>query len=184
MTAERPTAPADATDFRALMGRWPTGVSVVTARDGPLDAGLTVNAFLSLSLAPPSVLVSLTEDADTTPVIERTGLFAVNFLAADQRAISERFARAVPPAEKFAGLPIHRGRTGLALLDGTLGAVECRMTSRIAAFDHVLFIGEVTHQERGPDAPPLLFFRSAYAEAEAGDRLHLGTREKPKGSGL
>jgi flavin reductase (DIM6/NTAB) family NADH-FMN oxidoreductase RutF len=168
----------DRAAFRDLMARWPTGVSVVTARDGVLDAGLTVNAFLSVSLTPPSVLVSLTEDADTTPVIERTGLFAVNLLAADQRPVSDRFARPVPPAEKFAGLPIHRGRTGVALLDGTLGALECRVVSRAPAYDHVLFVAEVVHSESGRDASPLLFFRSAYAEAEAGDRLHLGTRPK------
>ena len=168
----------DPAAFRALMARWPTGVSVVTARDGSTDAGLTVNALLSVSLSPPSVLVSLTEDADTTPVIDRTGLFAVNFLAADQRALSERFARSVAPAEKFAGVPVHRATTGVPLLDGTLGAVECRVASRAPAYDHVLFVGEVVHQELGREAPPLLFFRSAYAEAEGSDRLHLGTRAK------
>ncbi|HYB79179.1 MAG TPA: flavin reductase family protein [Thermoplasmata archaeon] len=177
MTASGPpTTPVDPTEFRTLMARWPTGVTVVTARDGAMDAGLTVNAFLSVSLAPPSVLVSLTRDADTTPVIERTGTFAVNFLAADQRALSERFARAVAPAEKFVGIPVHRGVTGVALLDATLGAVECRVGSRVPMHDHVLFVGQVVHQELGREAPPLLFFRSAYAEAEGSDRLHLGTR--------
>jgi len=178
MTPEPSRAAVQVATFRGLMARWATGVSVVTARDGPIDAGLTVNAFLSVSLTPPSVLVSLTEDADTTPVIERTGLFAVNLLAADQRPLSERFARPVPPTEKFADLPIHRGRTGLALLDGTLGAFECRVVSRSPAYDHVLFVAEVVHSELGRDTPPLLFFRSAYAEAEPGDRLHLGTRAK------
>jgi flavin reductase (DIM6/NTAB) family NADH-FMN oxidoreductase RutF len=179
MTSEPPQDPADRMAFRNLMAHWPTGVSVVTARDGALDAGLTVNAFLSVSLSPPSVLVSLTEDADTTPVIERTGLFAVNLLAADQRTVSERFARPDPPVQKFAGLPIHRGRTGVALLDGTLGALECRVVSRAPAYDHILFVGEVVHSEFGRDAPPLLFFRSAYAEAESDDRLHLMNRTKP-----
>ena len=171
--------PVDSAEFRQLMGRWPTGVSVVTARDGALDAGLTVNAFLSVSLGPPSVLVSLTDDADTTPVIERTGQFAVNLLAADQRPLSERFALATPPAEKFAGVRFHRGATGLALLDDTMGALECRLVSRIPCYDHVLFVGEVVRQEVGRDAPPLLFFRSTYADAEGSDRLHLGTRTKP-----
>ena len=87
------------------MSRWATGVSVVTARDGSADAGLTVNAFLSVSLHPPTVLVSLTQDADTTPVIERTGPFAVNFLAADQRALSERFARRRPSVGEVHGRP-------------------------------------------------------------------------------
>jgi 3-hydroxy-9,10-secoandrosta-1,3,5(10)-triene-9,17-dione monooxygenase reductase component len=165
-------------EFRRLMARWLTGVSVVTARDGTTDAGLTVNAFLSVSLAPPAVLVSLTLDADTTPVIERTGRFAVNFLAADQRELSERFARASPPAEKFRGLSVHRGRTGVALLDQTLGAIECRVVSSVPAYDHVLFVGEVVHEEFGRDAPPLVYFRSSYGEAEGTDRLHLGTRTK------
>jgi flavin reductase (DIM6/NTAB) family NADH-FMN oxidoreductase RutF len=178
MTNEPSPTVVDVPLFRDLMGRWSTGVSVVTARDGPLDAGLTVNAFLSVSLSPPSVLVSLTEDADTTPVIDRTGLFAVNLLAADQRAVSERFARPVPPAEKFTDLPVHRGQTGVALLDGTLGALECRVVSRAPAYDHVLFVGQVVRAELGRDAPPLVFFRSAYADAEPGDRLHLGTRGK------
>ena len=178
MTNPPDASTLDASEFRALMSRWATGVSVVTARDGNADAGLTVNAFLSVSLYPPAVLVSLTQDADTTPVIERTGRFVVNFLAADQRALSERFALAVPPSEKFAGVPLHRGTSGIALLDGALGAVECRVTSRVPVYDHVLFVGEVLHQELGREAPPLLFFRSAYSEAEGSDRLHLGTRAK------
>jgi flavin reductase (DIM6/NTAB) family NADH-FMN oxidoreductase RutF len=179
MTSPPPRSAVDSAEFRALMARWLTGVSVVTARDGPVDAGLTVNALLSISLRPPSVLVSLSLDADTTPVIERTGQFAVNFLAASQRPLSERFARTIPPAEKFSGVPVHRGRTGVALLDGTLGAVECRVASSAPAYDHILFVGEVVQQEFGPDGPPLVFFRSVYAEAEGTDRLHLGTRTKP-----
>lgn len=179
MTPDPPHSAVGSTEFRELMARWLTGVSVVTARDGPVDAGLTVNAFLSVSLLPPSVLVSLTLDADTTPVIQRTGQFAVNFLAANQRPLSERFARVIPPAEKFIGVAVHRGRSGVALLDGTLGALECRVVSSVPSYDHVLFIGEVTHQEFGRDGPPLVFFRSAYAEVEGTDRLHLGTRAKP-----
>ena len=179
MTGSGPAPPAvDPKAFRTVMGRWSTGVSVVTAREGSADAGLTVNAFLSVSLSPPSVLVSLTQDADTAPLIERTGRFAVNFLAADQRPLSERFARAVASAEKFVGVAVHRAPSGVALLDGTLGAVECRVASRTPVYDHVLFVGEVVHLELGRDAPPLLFFRSAYAEAEGSDRLHLGTRAK------
>ena len=173
-----PTSAVDTAAFRALMGRWSTGVSVVTAREGSADAGLTVNAFLSVSLAPATVLVSLTQDADTTPVIDRSGRFAVNILAADQRALSERFARTVAPAEKFVDVPVHRSLSGVALLDGTLGAIECRVVARTPVHDHVLFVGEVAHLELGRDAAPLLFFRSAYAEAEGSDRLHLGTRAK------
>ncbi len=166
-------APVDGGAFRAFMAGWATGVSVVTARAGGRDAGLTVNAFLSVSLDPPSVLVSLTRDVDTLPVIESSRAFAVSFLAADQRALSERFARAVPAAEKFRGLPVHRGPSGIALPDGTLGAAECRVVSIAPLYDHVLVAAEVVRLEAGRDAPPLLFFRSAYGEPDPDGRLRL-----------
>ncbi len=168
-----PSPTVDSGVFRQLMGRWATGVSVVTAREFEVDAGLTVNAFLSVSLAPPSVLVSLTREADTTPLIERSGRFAVSLLAADQRALSERFARAISPAEKFRDLPFHRGPHGLALLNGSLGALECRVVSHTPAYDHLLLLGEVVYQELGPGGSPLLFYRSGYGEARGDDTVRL-----------
>ena len=159
--------------FRRLMARWATGVSVVTTRDGGADFGLTVNALLSVALRPPLLLVSLSEDADTTPAVDRSGIFGVSLLAADQRLISERFARAVPGPEKFRDLPVHRGPLGTALLDGALGALECRLVERHRVADHLLLVGEVVHAEAGPDAPPLLFYRSQYAAAPGPDRLTL-----------
>ncbi len=172
---EPPTA-VDPSIFRRLMGRWATGVSVVTARHGTADGGLTVNAMLSISLHPPSVLVALTSDADTTPLIEQSRVFAVNLLAADQRPVSERFARTIPASEKFRNLPVHRGVTGIALLDGTLGAAECRVVAWIPQYDHVLVVGDVVRQEVGRDAEPLLFFRSGYASVDGADRLSLPPR--------
>jgi len=172
-----PSVPGPAA-FRGLMARWATGVAVVTAREGSVDAGLTVNALLSVALAPPSLLISLTRDADTTPVIERTGTFAVNFLAADQRSVSERFALAIPAADKFRDLRLHRGTTGAPLLDGTLGAAECRVASWTPRYDHVLIVGEVVRQELGRDGAPLLFFRSGYAESSGPAELRLPPARK------
>ncbi len=166
-------APVDAPTFRRLMGRWATGVSVVTAREFDVDAGLTVNAFLSVSLAPPSVLISLARDADTTPLIERSGQFAVSVLASSQRALSERFARTAPPAEKFRDLGFHRGPNGLALLDGALAAVECRVVSHTPAYDHLLLLGEIVYQELGTDGLPLVFFRSGYGEPLGAEAVRL-----------
>jgi flavin reductase (DIM6/NTAB) family NADH-FMN oxidoreductase RutF len=155
------------------MARWATGVAIVTARDGASDAGLTVNALLSVSLVPPSLLISLTRDADTTPVIARSRAFAATFLAADQRELSERFAKTLPPSEKFTGVPVHRGLTGAPLPDGALGSIECRVVSTTPAFDHELFLGEVVAIELGPDRAPLVFQRSGYADAESDGRLRL-----------
>ena len=168
--------PAPAPGFRSVMGRWATGVSVVTSRDGPVDAGLTVNGLLSVSLEPPSLLVSLQHDVDTLPVLLRSRVFGVSFLSAAQRALSERFAGRVPAEEKFRDLAFHRGVSGVPLLDGALATLECRVVSSTPAYDHVLVVGEVDRAEEGPAGAPLLFFRGAYAEHLGGDRLQLGRR--------
>ncbi len=144
------------------MARWPTGVSVVTTHAGGEDAGLTVNAFLSISLHPPLLLVSLTRDATSTPLLDRSGRFAVNLLAGDQRALSERFAQAVPSEEKFRGVAMRRGLGDVPLLDGALAHLECRVRSAEDVEDHRLFIGAVERVGELRDAPPLLFYRSQY----------------------
>jgi flavin reductase (DIM6/NTAB) family NADH-FMN oxidoreductase RutF len=171
--------PVEPLRFRGLMSRWATGVSVVTAHQDGSDAGLTVNSLVSVSLTPPTVLVSLTTDADTLPVAEASRYFGASFLGADQRELSERFARTAPRTEKFAGVGLHRGPAGSALLDGNVGAVECRLVGRTRVHDHVLLTGEVVYTEPGRDAPPLLFFRSGYARAESAELLRL---PPPRGS--
>jgi flavin reductase (DIM6/NTAB) family NADH-FMN oxidoreductase RutF len=152
--------------FRRFMGRWATGVSVVTSHLDGVDVGMTVNALLSVTLDPPTILVSLQEAADSTPIVERSGIFAAILLANDQRAISERFAKPLPVEEKFHGVAVHRGRTGAPLLDGGLGAIECRVTRVLPVGDHRLIVGQVVAVENGRDGPPLLFYRSQYPEVD------------------
>ncbi|HEV2450115.1 MAG TPA: flavin reductase family protein [Thermoplasmata archaeon] len=168
-------SPSERDRFRSWMGLWPTGVSVVTAADGRRPFGMTVNAFLSVSLEPPTVLVSLANDADSTPVILRTRRFAVNLLAHDQRALSECFAQAIPAAEKFAGLPTRPGQGGVPLLEATLGALECAVGAVHPAADHQLVLGTVEELHEGRSVPPLLFHRSRYAEADGAGALTLAS---------
>jgi flavin reductase (DIM6/NTAB) family NADH-FMN oxidoreductase RutF len=144
------------------MGRWPTGVAIVTTRDGTMDYGLTVNGLLSVSLRPPALLVSLGEDADSCAAVARSRVFVANFLTVQQQAISERFALSLAPGEKFRDLALHRGATGAAILDGSLGALECRVISEFQVSDHRLFVGEIVAQELGADSAPLVFHRSRY----------------------
>lgn len=178
MSGRPPAGTGVADRFRSAMGRWATGVSVVTAHDRGEDAGMTVNALLSVALEPPSLLVSLQQEVDTLPVLRRTRRFGVNFLAAGQRELSRRFALGVPAAEKFRGVAVHRGELGVPLLDGALATLECRLVSEVPAFDHVLVVGEVVRLEEGPDGPPLVFYRGGYAAAEGSERLRLPA---PKG---
>jgi 3-hydroxy-9,10-secoandrosta-1,3,5(10)-triene-9,17-dione monooxygenase reductase component len=175
-----PLPPVESAPFRRLMARWATGVSVVTTHDAGRDEGLTVNSFLSVSLTPPRVLISIMTDADAWMTIRRSQAFAVSVLAANQRAISERFAKRIPSAEKFAGIELHRGLTDAALLDGSIATFECQVAKEIDAGDHMLFLGLVVAAEEGVDAPPLLFYRSAYAEAEPDDLLRLPRSSGPQ----
>ena len=169
-----PTASGvDGPTFRRSIARWATGVSVVTARDGDVVAGLTVNSLLSVSLEPPTLLVSLTTEADTTPVIERSRHFGVSLLSSAQQALSERFASAVQPAEKFAGVAVHVSPHGIPLLDGALATFECALERSIPAGDHHLLLGRVLAVENGPDGLPLTFYRSRYGETTGPETIRL-----------
>jgi 3-hydroxy-9,10-secoandrosta-1,3,5(10)-triene-9,17-dione monooxygenase reductase component len=171
--AAAPSPSVESVRFRRLMARWATGVSVVTAHEASRDDGLTVNSFLSISLTPPRVLISIMTDAEAWKTIHRSRAFAVSVLAAGQREISERFAKRIPSVDKFEGIHFHRGTTQAALLDGTLAVFECRVAQEIDAGDHMLFVGDVVAAEEGADGAPLLFYRSGYAEAESDERMRL-----------
>jgi len=169
------SAPVDPDSFRRTIALWASGVAIVTGRDGNFDVGLTVNSLISVALRPPTLLVSLSETADSTPIIERAGVFGVSVLTVDHRAISERFAKAIPSGEKFSGLSVHRGVTGVALLDGALATLECRVERSIPVADHHLVIGTVVAAAVGSAALPLTFYQSRYGEAAAPGTLKLGT---------
>jgi flavin reductase (DIM6/NTAB) family NADH-FMN oxidoreductase RutF len=151
----------------------------VTAAAGPVDAGLTLNSLVSVSLDPPSVLIGLMNDVDTLPVLERSRAFAISVLAADQRPISDRFAQTIPPAEKFRGLTVRRGSTGAALIEGALAWIECRVTSIEPMHDHRMVLGEVVRVEMGRDTAPLLFWRSGYSGVDSEGRLTLPPPRPP-----
>lgn len=153
------------------MGRFATGVTVVTSHHRGQDAGMTVNAFLSVSLDPPTVLVSLNQEANTTPIVDASGRFAVCLLSARQRHLSELFAARIPLSERFQAVSFHRGRLGLPILDGGLGALECEVVERIPYRTHHLYLGKVVGVEVGEGELPLVFWRGGYATPSHGDTL-------------
>jgi 3-hydroxy-9,10-secoandrosta-1,3,5(10)-triene-9,17-dione monooxygenase reductase component len=173
MTA--PPDPVDPDAFRRTIAHWATGVAIVTAHEADRDAGLTVNAMLSVSLRPPLLLISLTSDADTTPVIERTGRFAVSLLSSGQRSVSERFAQALPSDQKFTGIALHRDPDGIPLLDGALAHLRCRVQQAVPVADHRLLIGLVVGADPGVPGLPLLFYRSRYGEADGPESLRVAS---------
>lgn len=154
--------------FRAVLGRFSTGVTVVTTRDASSrDHGMTVSAFSSLSLDPPLVLVCIDNNATMAPVMRVVDTFAVNILSADQEVLSRRFAD--PMDDRFSDLSAKRGPLGNALLEGTLASLECRIVARHPAGDHVIVIGQVEHGEvhhGDHNIEPLVYFRGGYAQLD------------------
>ena len=151
--------------FRRACALFPTGVAVVTTRtsDGT-PHGLTVNAFCSLSLDPPLVMVAIDGGCRVLEIFEKAGHFAINFLSSEQRDLSIRFSEL--PEGRFSGVSWTPGLEGAPLLTGAIGSVECRTRQVIDAGDHRALIGEVFGASVG-EGDPLVFFRSGYAALES-----------------
>lgn len=150
--------------FRAVLGRFTAGVTVVTAigPDGR-DQGMTVSAFCSLSLTPPLVLICIDHTASMYESLKLASHFVANILCEDQEALARRFSGTDP--NRFDGVGYNRGQTGLAVLDDVLGFVECRVSARQEGGDHDVFFGEVEFAGAS-DGKPLLYYRGGYAQLE------------------
>ena len=153
----------DSREFRNVMGRFATGVTIVTVKVGDERRGMTANAVTSLSLHPPMLLVCVDKSASMHPFFEVADVFAVNILAADQRQMSDFFARHSDASGELGGFPYTDGATGVPIMDGALATVECHVAERYAGGDHLIVLGRVAalHNAR-PDADPLLFFGGQY----------------------
>ncbi|WP_340110151.1 flavin reductase family protein [Pikeienuella sp. HZG-20] len=148
-------ATEDIRDSRALrdaFGAFVTGVTIVTTTGAAGEPiGLTANAFTSVSLNPPLLLVCISRQSFSLAAIQRAGGFAVNILAEDQQALSHRFAHRVE--DRFKGVNWRPGPVGGPLLDGVCGWFDCRLHDQFAAGDHVILIGRVAgfdHTSRRP----------------------------------
>ena len=152
--------PIDPKLQRTIMGRFATGVTVVTMKAGETLWGMTANAVTSLSLDPPLVLVCVDKTTQTHQYLKQAGAFAMNILAEDQQELSNRFA--TPGPKEFSDLDFVDGETGSPVLGGTLGYVDCRLREVLAGGDHDIFIGEIVDGEDrvGEDGVgrPLLYF--------------------------
>lgn len=149
-------------DFRAALGMFATGVTIVTARSaGGEPVGLTANSFNSVSLSPPLVLWSLARSAGSMPAFEAGSHYAINILSAEQHALAARFAsKAV--IDRFEGVEFRDGAGGAPLLPGSAAVFECFNRSRYEEGDHVIFVGEVERCTWVAGAKPLIFHGGKY----------------------
>jgi flavin reductase (DIM6/NTAB) family NADH-FMN oxidoreductase RutF len=156
----------DTETFRAVLGRFASSVTIVTARDARgQDHGMTVSAFCSLSLSPTLVLVCIAHDASMHPLMLEHPSFGVNILSSVQEAYSRRFA--AEEDDRFEGIAFRRGQNGVVLLDDALAHMECRVVQHHDAGDHTIFIAEIDRAEpMASEGRPLLYYRGGYAQLE------------------
>jgi 3-hydroxy-9,10-secoandrosta-1,3,5(10)-triene-9,17-dione monooxygenase reductase component len=162
--------------FRAVMGHFVTGITVVTTLAGDMPQGITVNALSSVSLEPPLVMVALDRRRFITPTVRAARRYAVNVLSEDQQALSDCFAGAAvePGRDEFCGARWTPGTTGLPLLDGAIATLECTVVETFEAGDHELFIGRVDALGSREDRPmPLLYYRRQYLRIQRSETTPL-----------
>lgn len=159
-TSERPN---DAGRFRRVMGRFATGVTVITTRLGDELHGMTANSVASVSLDPLLVLVCVDKKADTHDMLMKAGVFAVNILGQDQAEIARRFAtKELHSQHGLTDVPHTFAVTGSPVIEGCLAYLDCRTMAEHHGGDHTIFVGEVLEAREMENDEPLLFYRGEY----------------------
>jgi len=156
----------DPAQFRQLLGRFATGVTVLTTRDAAgRPVGMTASSVASVSLEPPLVIVSVDQKNDMYPALRAAPRFVLNVLAADQEAVSRRFAEDHP--NRFDGIGFRDSKHGIPVLEGVLASIECEKQAEAPGGDHTVFFGLVTGGVVS-DRRPLLYYRGGYAGLGSG----------------
>ena len=152
-------------EFRRVCSRFATGVAVLTVSDPEGSPhGLTVNSFTSVSASPPLVLACVDLACSLLPLFDGASHFGLSFLEEHQQEISMRFA--FVPERRFAGISWTTAPSGVPIVDGALGWMECRIESRIPAGDHMILLGEVVAAGERAVGLPLVYFGSGYRRLE------------------
>ena len=170
----------DSNEFRDIIGRFASGVTVITVEHEDQRYGTTASAVCSLSLEPPMLLVCLNKSSSTGQAIAAARHFAVNILGEGQADAAMRFAG---KGDKFAGQRIVRGVAGQPLLGDALANLECRVAEEVTGGTHTVFLGEV-EQATGGHGAPLAYFRGQFGRLEHDIRARVLSRELPAGEPL
>ncbi|HMH55329.1 MAG TPA: flavin reductase family protein [Gemmatimonadales bacterium] len=151
----------DPAQFRQLLGRFATGVTILTVvTPGGRPIGMTATSLSSVSLRPPLISVGVDREADMHDAILKAGEFVVNVLSSPQETLARRFAD--EHEDRFDGVGYHLSPDGLILLDGALAHIECHRHAHYQAGDHTIVVGQVVGGATS-DGRPLLYYRGGYA---------------------
>jgi flavin reductase (DIM6/NTAB) family NADH-FMN oxidoreductase RutF len=149
--------------MRQAMRQWATGVTVVSSFHAGVRHGMTVSSFTSISLQPPLVLVSLSKDARTHDLVQRSGAFGVTMLDQTQSEISDRFAgRTTEDQDRFIDLDTFVLDTGAPFLVGGLSYLDCLVIASQDIGDHTIFVAQVIALQIGADGAPLIYYDRSY----------------------
>jgi len=162
MTANDLTPMFDGAEFRKVLGHFPTGVTVVTGRDGESPAGFTIGSFTSVSLDPPLVGFLPMKDSVTWAAIESSGAFCVNVLGRHHADLCWKFAKSGNEAERFTDVDWHPAPTGSPVIERAVAWIDCLVEDVYEMGDHIFVLGRVfaLDSDRSEEGPlPLVFFR-------------------------
>jgi flavin reductase (DIM6/NTAB) family NADH-FMN oxidoreductase RutF len=151
-------------DFRSAMRRLVGGVSVITVGQGNDITGMTVTSVSSLSVDPPTLIVSINRESSSWPLLKRRGFFGVNMLTADQLDIAERFAGrdGLKGAARFAGAQWITLVSGVPLLAGALSAIDCEVEDIVERHSHAIVIGRVLDMQLSSRSAALAYWQGQY----------------------
>jgi flavin reductase (DIM6/NTAB) family NADH-FMN oxidoreductase RutF len=183
ITIDREAASAD---FRAAMRQLTGGVSVITVGRGREIAGMTVTSVSSLSVDPPSLIVSINRSASSWPLLKRDGFFGVNILNADQLDIAERFSgkNGLKGADRFAGAEWITRASGVPLLVGALAAIDCEVEDIIERHSHAIVIGRALDLRLSSRMAALAYWQGQYVAIDgAEDAIRLAEVSLPAARG-
>ncbi len=164
-TTERPTAALEQDIFREVIGSFASGVTIITTAAEGKDRGTTASAVSSLSLEPPMLLICLNTTSDTQTAILTSGVFAVNILTAQQGDVAYQFAKKGP--DKFLGVSVVRGASGIPLIADALAHLECEVAETVTGGTHTVFLGLVRHASAAEAGAPLTYFRGRFGRLES-----------------
>lgn len=152
-------------DFRKAMGRFATGVTIITTKYENELHGMTANAVTSLSLDPMLLLVCVDKKADSHDILSKAGVFAVNILAEGQSNLSNRFAKKeFDGAHAMDDIPHRFAQSGAPIIEGALAYIDCKTVTEHHGGDHTIFIGEVLDAGEMNGDRPLLFYGGRYGQ--------------------
>jgi len=174
-------------DFRGAMRHLVGGVSVITAGRGKEITGMTVTSVSSLSVDPPTVIVSINRDSSSWPLIKRLGFFGANILTADQLDVTERFTgkSGLKGADRFSGAQWFTRASGVPLLAGALAAIDCEVEDVVERHSHAIVVGRVLDIQISTRTAALAYWQGQYVAIDQNeDAIVLAEVSLPASRGL